>query len=260
MTPLQRYVAEEIAIDHADGLLSRREALRRLGLLGPRPPGGDALLAAVPPTTRPRPPPSSSGDPSDAGRTPAPGPALATEADHVRRPAGRTLMGAWAAAATPRGAVLVIHENRGLTDHIRSVAGRFAASGYSALAIDLLSAEGGTASFGDSAAGHRRPDRPRRRTRLVADLRAGARRTRAGGLRARSWRRSGSASAAAWCGPCSPPASPGSRRRCRSTVRLPADADFAGSKRRGARHLRRAGRAGQRLPRRGRRRAAGRPG
>ena len=31
---LRRYLAEEIALDHADGLLSRREALRRLGLLG----------------------------------------------------------------------------------------------------------------------------------------------------------------------------------------------------------------------------------
>ncbi|MBV8177808.1 MAG: dienelactone hydrolase family protein, partial [Mycobacterium sp.] len=30
MTPLQRYIAEEIATDHVDGLLSRREALRRL--------------------------------------------------------------------------------------------------------------------------------------------------------------------------------------------------------------------------------------
>ena len=38
----------------------------------------------------------------------------------------------------------MIHENRGLTDHIREVAGRFAASGYSALALDLLSQEGGT--------------------------------------------------------------------------------------------------------------------
>ena len=28
MTPLQRYIAEEIATDHVDGLLSRREALR----------------------------------------------------------------------------------------------------------------------------------------------------------------------------------------------------------------------------------------
>jgi carboxymethylenebutenolidase len=58
-----------------------------------------------------------------------------------------TLMGAWAAAAKPRGAVLVIHENRGLNDHIRQVAGRLAASGFSSLAIDLLSEEGGTAAF-----------------------------------------------------------------------------------------------------------------
>jgi carboxymethylenebutenolidase len=57
------------------------------------------------------------------------------------------LMAAWAAAARPRGGVLVIHENRGLTEHIRTVAGRLAASGYSALALDLLSEEGGTGAF-----------------------------------------------------------------------------------------------------------------
>jgi carboxymethylenebutenolidase len=45
----------------------------------------------------------------------------------------------------------VIHENRGLNDHIRSVAGRLAAVGYSALAIDLLSEEGGTGAFRDEA-------------------------------------------------------------------------------------------------------------
>ena len=56
-------------------------------------------------------------------------------------------MAAWAPATRPRGGVLVIHENRGLTDHIRTVAGRFAASGYSALALDLLSEEGGTGAF-----------------------------------------------------------------------------------------------------------------
>jgi carboxymethylenebutenolidase len=85
---------------------------------------------------------------------------------------GRTLQGAWAAASTPRGTVLVIHENRGLTDHIRSVAGRFAASGYSALAIDLLSAEGGTAKFTDpaqaTAALNAAPP-----GRFMADLRSG---------------------------------------------------------------------------------------
>ena len=56
-------------------------------------------------------------------------------------------MAAWAPAAKPRGAVLVIHENRGLNEHIRTVAGRLAASGYSALALDLLSEEGGTGAF-----------------------------------------------------------------------------------------------------------------
>ena len=76
---------------------------------------------------------------------------MATEAITFAGPQGRALQGAWAAAAQPRGGVLVIHENRGLTDHIRSVAGRFAGSGYSALAIDLLSEEGGTAKFTDSA-------------------------------------------------------------------------------------------------------------
>ena len=44
-------------------------------------------------------------------------------------------------------AVLVNHENHGLTDHIRQVAGRLAASGYAALALDLLSEEGGTGAF-----------------------------------------------------------------------------------------------------------------
>lgn len=41
-------------------------------------------------------------------------------------------------------AVLVCHENRGLTAHIRDVARRFAQAGYVALAIDLLSREGAT--------------------------------------------------------------------------------------------------------------------
>jgi carboxymethylenebutenolidase len=55
-------------------------------------------------------------------------------------------------AASPKGAVLVVHENRGLTDHIRSVAGRLAGAGYSALAVDLLSEEGGTAKVGNPQA------------------------------------------------------------------------------------------------------------
>jgi carboxymethylenebutenolidase len=53
--------------------------------------------------------------------------------------------------AQPRGTVLVIHENRGLTDHIKNVAGRLAASGFAALALDLLSEEGGTGKYTDPA-------------------------------------------------------------------------------------------------------------
>jgi carboxymethylenebutenolidase len=41
-------------------------------------------------------------------------------------------------------AIMICHENRGLTDHIRDVARRFAKNGYVALAPDLLAREGGT--------------------------------------------------------------------------------------------------------------------
>lgn len=44
-------------------------------------------------------------------------------------------------------AILVIHENRGLNEHSRDVARRFAAAGFVALAPDALSRKGGTASF-----------------------------------------------------------------------------------------------------------------
>jgi len=162
----QQYLAEEVAIDHADGVLPRREALRRLALLGLGVPAASALLAAC-------------GGDGDGGEAPAatsgaapPEPAVATEAVTFPGPEGRTVQGAWAAADPARGAVLVIHENRGLNDHIRSVAGRLAASGYSALAIDLLSAEGGTAALGDEArAMAALSGAPQER--FVADMRAG---------------------------------------------------------------------------------------
>ena len=44
--------------------------------------------------------------------------------------------------------MIVIHENRGLTDHIRDVARRLAKAGYVALAPDLASRGGGTATIG----------------------------------------------------------------------------------------------------------------
>jgi carboxymethylenebutenolidase len=146
MDALQRYLVEEIAIDHADGLLSRREALRRLGLMGMSAAAATTLLAACAGDREPATGASPTGA-APAGPTPLPTqPITFTGTD------GGELQAAWApAAGQPFGAALVIHENRGLTDHIRSVAGRLAASGYSALAVDLLSEEGGTAALGDSA-------------------------------------------------------------------------------------------------------------
>jgi carboxymethylenebutenolidase len=171
MTEFQRYLAEEVAEDHADGLVSRREALRRLGLLGLGGAAAASLLAAaVAEEAKAVSRGAQTG--SDARDQRSEAAAVPTREITFRGPQGRTLRGAWAPAARPKGGVLVIHENRGLNDSIRAIAGRFAASGYSALAIDLLSEEGGTGSFADEfeamAALGAAPI-----SRFVADLKAG---------------------------------------------------------------------------------------
>jgi carboxymethylenebutenolidase len=56
-----------------------------------------------------------------------------------------------AAASGPLPAVIVVHENRGLHQHIEDVARRVALAGYMALAPDLLSAQGGTPTDIDDA-------------------------------------------------------------------------------------------------------------
>jgi carboxymethylenebutenolidase len=170
MTEIQRYLAEEIAEDHADGLVSRREALRRLGLLGLGGAAAASLLAAaVADQAKALAGKKAVTEPQAVEAETA---ALTTREITFRGPGGRRLMGAWGAAKRPRGGVLVIHENRGLNDSIRAIAGRLAASGYSALAIDLLSEEGGTGSFADefeamAALGAVPP------SRFVADMKAG---------------------------------------------------------------------------------------
>ena len=59
---------------------------------------------------------------------------------------------ATASMGTPAPGVLVIHENRGLTDQQRDVTRRFAKEGFVAVAVDLTSREGGAGSFPDGAA------------------------------------------------------------------------------------------------------------
>lgn len=56
-----------------------------------------------------------------------------------------------AGASDPLPAVIVIHENRGLNEHIRDVARRLALEGFAALAVDFLSPLGGTPEDEDRA-------------------------------------------------------------------------------------------------------------
>jgi carboxymethylenebutenolidase len=144
--------------------------MRRLALLGLGTAAASALIAACGDDENKTP-----ASPSRASIAPGPPPGMenAIETTPITwdGPGGQ-LQGAWAAAVQPRGAVLVIHENKGLTDWVRSVVGRLGGTGYSALGIDLLSRQGGTAAFKDPAQataelGKITPDQ------FVADLRSG---------------------------------------------------------------------------------------
>jgi carboxymethylenebutenolidase len=154
MNHIQRYLVDEVVVDYAAGIVDRREALRQLGLLGVAAASALGLLAACDAEGGGQPPPASSATtaPATPGATGPAGPTpTATAAITFPAADGRTVQGAYASPSAPRANVLVVHENRGLTDHIRSVAGRLATTGYAALAVDLLSAEGGTATFSDPA-------------------------------------------------------------------------------------------------------------
>lgn len=115
------------------------------------------LPATEPPAIEPsEPTPEPTTAPSSAGLTPVPGaqspfsvpegdPAL--ETSNVMLTSQGDEISGYLARPIEAGqypAVLLCHENRGLNDHIRDVARRFAKEGYVALALDLLSREGGT--------------------------------------------------------------------------------------------------------------------
>jgi carboxymethylenebutenolidase len=188
---LADYLTSEVCADCTDGLISRREAMRRLGLLGLSAAAAGIMLAAcgsdsdsagattsgassantgVTATTgaavTPAPGTTAAGTTaagtsaagtsalgSTAAGSTAPGttvPGLGVERVTFAGPEGEVI-GSWSAADQPLGGVLIIHENAGLTPHFQALPGRFAASGYSALAVDLLSAVGGTSGFSGPA-------------------------------------------------------------------------------------------------------------
>lgn len=121
--------------------LDRRGFMERLTKLA----GSAAAAAAIAPMLSASPAFASivaADDPRvDGGTITFPGP-MGDIGGYMVRPAGVT---------TPIPSVVVIHENRGLNEHIRDVARRVALEGFAALAPDLLSRLGGTPDDEDEA-------------------------------------------------------------------------------------------------------------
>lgn len=198
MNHFQRYLVEEFVEDYQEGRMSRREALKLiasvvgnlilansvLAACAPPPQAtsttsptappladtpGVSLTSTLAPTAQPTDttPPATAASPSPTAPTSgtvSPGdPAI--ESGPVEFPGqGATLLGY---LSRPKGdgpfpVVLVCHENRGLTEHIHDVARRLAKAGYVALAVDLLSRQGGTNAVGSGnvpgALGNTSPD------------------------------------------------------------------------------------------------------
>ena len=159
----ETYLIEEFFDDYRAGDMSHRTFTRRVAFItGSMAAAAAAMLLVgctpeeVPRGTDPMPTPSAPASSAASGTAtpgPVPGaksplsvpegaPGLATGT--VRFPSGGAEISAYLA-------VMVCHENRGLTPHIQDVARRFAKAGYAALAVDLLSREGGTASLDPDA-------------------------------------------------------------------------------------------------------------
>jgi carboxymethylenebutenolidase len=180
---LRDYLVGEVAEDFADGILSRRDALRRLGMLGLSAAAATTMLAAcggdddgggesAPTTVGDSTSGTATSTTAEATSTTGGSSADATAATEITfdGPSGE-LRAVYAAPVDPAGALLVIHENRGLTPHFVDLVGRFASEGYAALCVDLVSAEGGTAALGEGGTTAALGAAPLER--LLGDLRAG---------------------------------------------------------------------------------------
>ena len=155
LSQFENYLVHEFVEDYVDGIMSRRDMMLRVLHIT----GGVATTATVltqlgvtsasaqegtpPPVPTPTGPRSSVSVPEDDPRI--------TASDMTFPGADGAEIIAYQAMPSsgegPFPVVLICHENRGLTEHIRDVTRRWAAQGYLAAAVDLLSREGGTASM-----------------------------------------------------------------------------------------------------------------
>lgn len=164
LNPDQKYFVEEFYDDYREGTLSRRTFIRRLAFITGSMAATAATMSAlgcapieIPAADDPI-PEADTAAPAAADLVPVPDAQSpfsvpegdpAVQAGDVMFPSQGDEITAYLARPAADGVyptILVCHENRGLNPHIRDVARRFAKEGYVALAIDLLSREGGTDS------------------------------------------------------------------------------------------------------------------
>src|SRR4051794_10520943 len=172
----QRYFVEEHIEDFRDGLIGRRELIRRVAIVVGSAAAATTLLAACDLSPRSS---ATATPPAPASASPTPGfvaqpfatppPAATTdgvtvkESDsriavskpEIKGADGASLM-AYVAKPVVSGrvpGVIVIHENRGQTEHIRDVVRRAATAGFVAVNIDLTTRQGGGDKLGDAVTG-----------------------------------------------------------------------------------------------------------
>ena len=119
--------------------MDRRDFFGRMTLIAGSAAAATSLIASI------------AASPAAAAIVPPDDRRLTTRTMTFDNPAGYKAYVAESVRRDLKPTVLVVHENRGLTDHIRDVARRLALEGFRAVAPDFLSLSGGTPTNEDEA-------------------------------------------------------------------------------------------------------------
>ncbi|MFL6756469.1 MAG: dienelactone hydrolase family protein [Sphingomicrobium sp.] len=119
--------------------MDRRVFFSRMTLITGSAAAATSLIAAI------------AASPAAAAIVAEDDPRLTTRTMKFGRPAGYSAYVAEPRTRSLKATVLVIHENRGLTAHIKDVARRIGLEGFRAVAPDFLSLSGGTPANEDTA-------------------------------------------------------------------------------------------------------------
>jgi carboxymethylenebutenolidase len=133
---------KELIRDYQEGKISRREFMRQAVLATGSLAAASSMIDMLMPFM------------ARADMVPPNDPDMLTHEVEYPGNAG-TLLGYLARPKAPGKypAIIVVHQNTGLNDHIRDVARRFAKQGYVALAPDYLSRQGGTMNVNPKGGG-----------------------------------------------------------------------------------------------------------